>query len=591
MTSSSSSSSSPLPRPHSWQIVDGPDRAPHRAFHRAMGLQDPDFGKPFIGIASTWNEVTPCNITLHDQAVSIHQHLTNKGAVPREFTTIAVSDGIAMNHQGMKASLISREIITDSVELVMHAHCYDAWVGLAGCDKSLPGIMMAMARLNRPAVFLYGGSMMPGHLDGQDLTVQDVYEAVGSFAAGKITEQRLCEIERNACPGAGSCAGQFTANTMACVAEAIGLALPGSSAPPAMSDERKLVQERVADAVLNLLAHNITPRQIITKKSLENAVRMVAATGGSTNILLHLPAIARECGLTLTIKEIGEWFDATPLVADLKPGGRFVMSDLYRVGGVGVIIRSLLDAGLLHGDCLTVTGKTLAENYAGVIVPDGQEVVLPVPRALSPRGGLKVLYGNLAENGCVVKVAGMTKLKHTGPARVFNGEEAAWDAVQRCEIKPGDVVVIRYEGPKGGPGMREMLAVTAAIYGQNLGQDVALITDGRFSGATRGLCIGHVCPEAYTGGLIGLVADGDLIQIDAEAGTIHLDVPHDILVQRKAQWQPLQPRLQHGVFGKYMALVGPASEGAVTSRAVDAAAGAPFSPKPVDTAEPAACSV
>ncbi|MFM7468452.1 MAG: dihydroxy-acid dehydratase, partial [Vampirovibrionales bacterium] len=471
MTSESSSqaTSKVYPRPYSWQIVDGHERAPHRAFHRAMGLEDPDFGKPFIGIASTWNEVTPCNITLHDQAESIKAYLTEKGAVPREFTTIAVSDGIAMNHPGMKASLISRDVITDSIELVMHAHCYDAWVGLAGCDKSLPGMMMAMARLNRPAIFLYGGSMMPGHLDGQDLTVQDVYEAVGAFAAGKLDEHRLCQIEKSACPGPGSCAGQFTANTMACVAEVIGLALPSSSAPPAIAEERKNIHEKVADAVLAMLEQGITPRNILTLKAFENAVRIVAATGGSTNVLLHLPALAAECGLTLTLNDMGVWFDTTPLIADLKPGGRYAMADLYAVGGVGVIIKAMLEGGLLHGDALTVTGKTLAENYAHMHVPSHQDVVRPVTQPISPKGGLKILYGNLAENGCVVKVAGLKHKQHRGPAKVFNGEDEAWAAVQSCQIKAGDVVVIRYEGPKGGPGMREMLAVTAALYGQDLG--------------------------------------------------------------------------------------------------------------------------
>jgi dihydroxy-acid dehydratase len=529
-----------------------------------MGFGDADFNKPFVGVASTWNEVTPCNITLHDQALRVKEGVEQAGGKALEFTTIAVSDGIAMGHEGMKASLVSREIIADSVELVMHAHRYDAMVGIAGCDKSLPGMMMVMARLNVPSLFLYGGTILPGHLEGKDLTVQDVYEAVGAHAAGKISDEELKKIECAACPGGGSCGGQFTANTMACVAEAIGIALPGSSAVPAEDGKREALARQCGEAVMNLLELNIRPRDIMTKKAFENAIRVVAATGGSTNTLLHMPALAHELGFELTMAEIGKLFDETPLLGDLKPGGRYVMYDLYRIGGVPVIIRALYDAGLIHGDCLTVTGKTVAENLKDVVVPEGQDIVQRHTSPLSPSGGLKVLFGNLAPEGAVVKVAGLKKLQHSGPARVFDGEQSCFAAVERNEIKAGDTVIIRYEGPKGGPGMREMLAVTAAIYGQGLGQDVALITDGRFSGATRGLCIGHAGPEAFVGGPMALVQDGDLIHIDAQAGTITLEVSDEELAHRKAVWQQPPYNYTSGVLYKYALQVGPACQGAVT---------------------------
>lgn len=546
------------------KTVEGPSRAPHRAFYRAMGLQDDDFSKPFVGVATTWNEVTPCNLTLHDQAVQVKTGVVEAGGVPREFTAISVSDGIAMGHEGMKASLVSREIIADSVELVMHGHQYDAWVGIAGCDKSLPGMMMAMGRLNLPSVFLYGGTILPGRFGERDLTVQDVYEAVGAFSAGKITAEELYQIECAACPGAGSCGGQFTANTMACVAEAIGLALPGSSAPPALDETRKAVNQECGRQVMRLLEANIRPRDILTRKAFENAVRVVAATGGSTNSVLHLPAIAAEVGVTLTLAEIGRWFDETPTLADLKPGGRYVMYDLFKVGGVPVILKALLDAGLLHGDCLTVTGKTMAENLKDVVIPQGQDVVYPADRPLSPTGGLKILFGNLAPEGAVVKVAGLATRVHTGPARVFECEEDAFGAIERREIQPGDTVIIRYEGPKGGPGMREMLSVTAALYGQNLGDKVALLTDGRFSGATRGLMVGHVAPEAFVGGPIALVQDGDIIRVDAEQGLLQLEVDEAELERRRAQWTPPSLRYSYGVFYKYAQSVGSGSHGAVT---------------------------
>lgn len=546
-------------------MLDGPARAPHRAFHRAMGLGEDDFKKPFVGVASTWNEVTPCNITLHQQAEWVKAGVNLAGGVPREFTAISVSDGIAMGHEGMKASLITREIIADSVELVMHAHCYDAWVGLAGCDKSLPGMMMAMARLNRPSLFIYGGTIMPGSLEGRDLTVQDVYEAVGAHAAGKLNDEGLKAIEENACPGAGSCGGQFTANTMACVAEAIGLAPLGSSAVPATFEkEREALVSAAGERVLELLRQNLRPRDILTMKAFENAVRIVAATGGSTNAVLHLPALAHEAGLSLSLQQIEVWFNSTPTLADLKPAGRFVMADVYRVGGVPVILKAMLDGGFLHGDCLTVSGGTLADHLKNVTVPENQEVVLPLNKALSASGGLKILFGNLAPEGAVVKVAGLSKRVQRGPAKVFNGEDACFEAVMRNEIVAGDVVIIRYEGPKGGPGMREMLGVTAAICGQNLGYEVALITDGRFSGATRGLMAGHVSPEAFVGGPLALVEPGDMIEVNAETGAITLEVSEAELARRKELWQPPAPNYPSGALYKYACLVGSASQGAVT---------------------------
>jgi dihydroxy-acid dehydratase len=553
------------PRQHSRLVVDGPERSPHRAFYRAMGLQDHHFTQPFIGIASTWGENTPCSISLKSQAEGIKAVVEASGGTSREFATISVSDGIAMGHEGMKASLISREVIADSVELVMHGHGYDALIGLGGCDKTIPGLMMVMARLDRPSIFLYGGTIMPGDYRGKKVTVQDVYEAVGGYASGTVSDADLLELEHVACPGAGSCGGQFTANTMACVAEALGIALPGTSAVPAEDAARLAVHERVGKAIMHVVNEGITPRQIITLKSLENAVRMVAATGGSTNAVLHLPALAHEAGLTLTLQQIETWFDSTPLLCDLKPAGKYAMADVHDIGGVPVILKALLDGGYLHGDCLTVTGATMAENIKGVVFPDHQDVVYPVTRPLRTEGGLKVLWGNLAPEGAVVKTAGMSKLLHTGPARVFDGEMAAWKAVQGRDINPGDVVVIRYEGPKGGPGMREMLAVTAALMGQGLGYEVALLTDGRFSGATRGLMVGHVSPEAAVGGPIGLLENGDMITINAETGDITVDMTPDEMALRSAQWHPRDNGYQYGVFHKYAALVQSASLGAVTA--------------------------
>jgi len=529
-----------------------------------MGLQDEDFTKPLIGVATTWSEVTPCNMTLHDQAVIIKEAVSKSGGVPREFTTISVSDGIAMGHEGMKASLISREAIADSVELVMHGHQYDALVGVGGCDKTLPGLMMAMGRLNVPSLFLYGGTIMPGQLDDRDLTIVDVYEAVGAFTAGKIDEKELYEIECNACPGAGACGGQFTANTMACVAEAIGMALPGSSGYPALHPDRAEIDRQCGEAIMRLLAEDIRPRQIMTRKAFENAVRIVAATGGSTNACLHLPAMANEVGVSLTLADIDQIFNDTPTIADLKPGGKYVMNDLFRIGGVPVILKALLEAGLLHGDCLTVSGKTHAENLKDVVIPAAQDVVYHANCPISVTGGLKILYGNLAPEGAVVKVAGLTRRVHRGPAKVFNGEEACFTAIEKREIVAGDTVIIRYEGPKGGPGMREMLSVTAALYGQDLGQSVALITDGRFSGGTRGLCVGHVGPEAFVGGPIGLLQDGDMIVVDAEQGVLSVELSDEELAERRAQWQAPEPCYDRGVLWKYSQEVGSAAQGAVT---------------------------
>ena len=469
-----------------------------------------------------------------------------------------------MGHQGMKASLVSREVIADSIELMMHAHRYDALVGLAGCDKSLPGTLMAMIRLNLPSVFVYGGTILPGKFRGKDVTIVDVYEGVGSHAAGKMSDADLKELECAACPSAGSCGGQFTANTMACVAEAIGMALPGSGSPPAVETARDQYCVQAGGAVISLLEHNLRPKDIVTREAIENGVAIAAATGGSTNIALHLPAIAHEAGIKLTLDDIERISNRTPTIADLKPGGRYVALDVYRVGGIPVILKVLLDNGLIHGDCLTVTGKTMRENLKEVKLPGDQDVVLPVDKALSRHGGLKILKGNLAPEGCVIKTTGVKKLKHRGPAKCFDCEEDAMKAVQELKIKPGDVVIVRYEGPKGGPGMREMLAVTAAIAGQGLGYDVCLITDGRFSGGTRGLCIGHVGPEAQVGGPIGLLRDGDMVRVDAELGTIDAELTEEEWTARRASWKPRDNGYDRGALAKYAKLVGPACHGAVT---------------------------
>ncbi len=551
-------------RPRSPEVTEGFDRAPQRAFFRSMGLTDADIQQPWVGVASTWNQATPCNITLDRQARAAANGVKAAGGTPREFVTIAVSDGIAMGHEGMKASLISREVIADSIELMMHAHRYDALVGLAGCDKSLPGTLMALARLNLPGIFIYGGTILPGKFKGKDVTIVDVYEGVGAHAAGKMTDAELYELECSACPSAGSCGGQFTANTMACVAEAMGMALPGSGSPPAVELSRDDFCQAAGRQVMQLLEKNIRPSDIMTREALENAVAIGAATGGSTNICLHLPAIAHEVGLKLTLDDIERISRRTPTVADLKPGGKYVALDVYRVGGIPVILKVLLDAGLIHGDCMTVTGKTMRENLKDVVLPGGQDVVVPVEKAISPNGGLRILKGNLAAEGCVIKITGVKKLQHRGPARCFDSEQDAMKAVQSLQIKKGDVVIIRYEGPKGGPGMREMLAVTAAIVGQGLGYDTCLITDGRFSGGTRGLCIGHVGPEAQVGGNIALVRDGDIVDVDAEKGTITVELSDAELAQRRKSWKPKAPMYTHGALAKYAKMVGPACNGAVT---------------------------
>jgi dihydroxy-acid dehydratase len=549
----------------SHEVTRGIERAPHRAFLRAMGLDDEALQRPFVGVASSWNEATPCNLALSRQAQAAKRGVGEAGGTPREFVTIAVSDGIGMGHEGMKASLVSREVIADSVELMVRAHCYDAIVTLAGCDKSLPGMMMAMARLNLPSIFLYGGTILPGRFRGRDVTIQDVYEAVGAVTAGRLTEADLYELECSACPGAGSCGGQFTANTMACVAEAIGLALPGSSSPPAEDTSRDRFAEEAGRQVMRLLEMNLRPRDILTRQAFENAIAVVAATGGSTNAALHLPALAHEAGVKLTLDDIERVAERTPHIADLKPGGRFVMLDLHRIGGVPVLLKVLLDAGLLHGDCFTVTGRTLAENLAQVPPPPaGQEVLRPVDNPLRKTGGLRILRGNLAPEGAVIKVAGVSKLQHRGPARVFDSEQEAFAAVEQRRIRPGDVVVIRYEGPKGGPGMREMLATTAALVGQGLGEECALITDGRFSGATKGLMVGHVGPEAQVGGPIAILRDGDIVVIDAERGRLDVELDDAEIQRRLAAWTPPPPRYQGGALYKYAQLVGPACEGAVT---------------------------
>jgi dihydroxy-acid dehydratase len=542
----------------------GPERAPHRSFLYAMGLSRQEIEQPFVGVVSTWNEAAPCNITLSRQAQAAKRGVTAGGGTPREFTTITVTDGIAMGHAGMKASLVSREVIADSVELTVRGHAYDALVGLAGCDKTLPGLMMAMLRLNVPSVFLYGGSILPGRFRGKDVTVLDVFEAVGAHAAGTISDADLEELEMVACPSAGSCGGQYTANSMAYVSEAIGLALPGSAGTPAPYESRDRYAEAAGRAVMDLLRSGIRPRDIVTRKSLENAAAVVAATGGSTNATLHLPAMAHEAGIKFDLFDVAEVFKRTPLIADLKPGGRYLAKDVYDIGGVPVVLKALLDGGFLHGDCLTVTGRTLAENLEETVVPADQSVVFPVSRAISPTGGLTGLKGNLAPDGAIVKVAGLKRLTFSGPARVFDCEEDAFEAVMARRYKAGEVIVIRYEGPRGGPGMREMLSTTSAIYGQGMGEQVAMITDGRFSGATRGLCIGHVGPEAATGGPIALIEDGDIIDIDAEAGILSVRLDEAELAARRARWKPRKHEFQSGTIWKYAQNVGPARYGAVT---------------------------
>jgi dihydroxy-acid dehydratase len=542
----------------------GPGKAPHRSYYYAMGMTQEDIEKPFVGVATCWNEAAPCNISLSRQAQVVKKGVVGGGGTPREFTTITVTDGIAMGHAGMKSSLVSREVIADSVELTMRGHGYDAIVALAGCDKSLPAMMMVMLRLNVPGVFMYGGSILPGRFKGRDVTVQDVFEAVGAHSSGKMDDEELHALECVACPSAGSCGGQFTANTMACVSEAIGLALPGSAGAPAPYETRDQYAEASGAAVMRLLESNLRPRDIVTRKALENAAVVVAASGGSTNAALHLPAMAHEAGIDFDIHEVAEIFRKTPYIADLKPGGRFVAKDLFEIGGVPVLMKALLEGGYLHGDCITVTGKTIAENLEKVVFPSDQEVVRPTSNPLTTWGGVVGLRGNLATQGAIVKVAGMKNLRFEGSALCFDCEEDAFKAVQERRYKEGDVFVIRYEGPRGGPGMREMLATTAAIYGQGMGDKVALITDGRFSGATRGFCIGHVGPEAAVGGPIGLLKDGDRILIDANEGILQVDLTDEELEARRKEWKPREHDYQSGAIWKYAQTVGDAEKGAVT---------------------------
>lgn len=550
-----------LPSRH---VSVGPERAPHRSYYYAMGLTEEDIVKPFVALASAGNDSAPCNTALDTQADAARKGVIDNGGMPRRFNTITVTDGIAMGHDGMKSSLASREVIADSVELSVRGHCYDALVGFAGCDKSLPGMMMAMLRLNIPSIFVYGGSILPGRYQERDVTVVDVFEVVGKFAAGTCPIDEVHALEKVACPGHGACGGQYTANTMACVGEAIGLSLPNSNMVPAPYTSREQIAVAAGYQVMELLERNIRPRDICTREAFVNAARIVAATGGSTNAALHLPAMANEVGIEFDLFDVAEIFKTTPYIADLKPGGKYVAKDMYEAGGVYMLMKTLLQNDLLDGNCLTVTGKTLGENIAEVTWNPDQKVIYDVKSPITPTGGVVGLRGSLAPNGAIVKVAGMHRIQFEGPARCFDNEEDAFAAVESRAINDGEVVVIRYVGPKGGPGMPEMLSTTAALYGLGMGEKVALITDGRFSGATRGFCIGHVGPEAAEGGPIALVEDGDTIRIDAEAGTIDLDVADDVLAARRAAWQPRTNNYQSGALWRFAQNVGPAYQGAVT---------------------------
>ena len=550
-------------RQRSKNVTEGPERAPHRAMLRATGLRDDDLKKPLVGVASSWNEVTPCNLHLDVDAKDVKAGVRTAGGTPIQFTTIAVSDAIAMGHEGMKASLVSREVIADSVELMVIAEAFDALVAIAGCDKSLPGMMLAIARLNVPAVFLYGGTIMPGKFDGRDVTIGDVYEAVGAHAKGRMTDDDLYRLECTACPGAGSCGGLFTANTMSSCVEALGMSLPGTASIPALDPRRPVVCRQTGEAVVRLLADGIRPRDILSREAFENAIAALVAMGGSTNGVLHLLAIAREAGVPLALADFDRISRRTPHIADLRPGGRYTMADLDRVGGVPVVLRELLDGGYLHGGALTVTGKTLADNLREARRAGGQDVVRPVRDPITPTGTLAVLSGSLAPDGAVIKTAGVHRLTFRGPARVFDREEDAFDAVVHNRLSRGDVVLIRHEGPKGGPGMREMLSVTGALFGQGLGEEIALVTDGRFSGASHGLVIGHVAPEAAHGGPIAVVRDGDIIRIDVPERRLDLEVPAEEIQSRLRAWRPPQPRYRTGALAKYAALVSSSALGAV----------------------------
>jgi dihydroxy-acid dehydratase len=550
-----------LPSRHA---TEGAERAPHRAFYYAMGLTTEQIHQPFVGVATCWNEAAPCNIALMRQAQAVKQGVASVGATPREFCTITVTDGIAMGHAGMKASLPSREVIADSVELTVRGHSYDALIGVAGCDKSQPGMMMAMCRLNVPAIYIYGGSILPGTFKGKPVTIQDVYEAVGRHSIGAMSDADLDTLEQNACPSAGACGAQFTANTMATVSEAIGLALPYSAGAPAPYEIRDKFCMLAGEMIMDLIVSKLRPRDIVTRKALENAAAVVAATGGSTNAALHLPAIANECGIKFDLFDVAEVLKRTPYIADLKPSGRYVAKDMFEAGGVPLLMKTLLDHGYLHGDCITVTGRTIAENLKSVKWNGDQDVVRPADKPILPTGGVIGLKGNLAPEGAIVKVAGMERLQFSGPARCFDGEESCFEAVKNKKYREGDVLVIRYEGPKGGPGMREMLATTAALYGQGMGGKVALITDGRFSGATRGFCVGHIGPEAAVGGPIALVHDGDIIKLDGEKGTLDVELTASELAQRAKEWKPRGDECTSGYLWKYAQQVGSARYGAVT---------------------------
>ena len=551
-------------KPRSHVITDGPDRAPTRAMLKAVGFTDDDLARPIVGVANTWIEIGPCNFHLRQLAAKVKEGIRAAGATPMEFNTVSISDGISMGAEGMKCSLISREVIADSIELVARGNHFDALVCLSGCDKTNPGVVMALARLNIPGLALYGGSIAPGHLGDRDLTIQDVFEAVGAYSSGRIKEEQFKSVENTACPGAGACGGQFTANTMSTVMEFLGISPMGSNGIPATAAEKDEAAFNAGKLVVELLRRDLRPSQILTRKSIENAIASVAATGGSTNAVLHLLAIAREAGIELNIDDFDRISARTPLIADLKPGGRFVANDLYKAGGIQLVAQRLMEAGLIHGDTLTVTGKTIKEAAQDVKESFGQEVVRPMVNPLKPTGGLVILKGNLAPEGCVVKVAGHERLIHKGPARVFDREEDAFAAVQKGQIKAEDVVVIRYEGPKGGPGMREMLGVTAALVGAGLGDSVALLTDGRFSGATHGLMAGHVAPEAAQGGPIAALRDGDTIVFDIAARRLDVHISEEEMNARLRQWKPPAPRYTSGVMAKYAKLVSSASEGAVT---------------------------
>jgi dihydroxy-acid dehydratase len=552
-------------KPRSGVITDGPDRAPSRAMLKAVGFSDEDLSRPIIGVANTWIEIGPCNFHLRRLAAKVKEGIRAAGGTPMEFNTVSISDGISMGAEGMKCSLISREVIADSIELVARGNHFDALVCLSGCDKTNPGVVMALARLDIPGLALYGGSIAPGRLGDRDLTIQDVFEAVGAYGSSRISAEQFKAIENTACPGAGACGGQFTANTMSTVMEFLGISPMGSNGIPATVAEKEEAAFNAGKLVMDALQRDLRPSQIITRKAVENAIAAVAATGGSTNAVLHLLAIAREAGVELTIDDFDSISSRTPLIADLKPGGRFVANDLYEAGGIQLVAKRLIEAGLIHGDTLTVTGRSLAAAAQIAQETAGQEVVRPLSKPLKPTGGLVILKGNLAPEGCVVKVAGHERMVHKGPARVFDCEEDSFQAVQKGQIKPNDVVVIRYEGPKGGPGMREMLGVTAALVGAGLGDSVALITDGRFSGATHGLVAGHIAPEAAHGGPIALVRDGDTIVFDVEARRLDVAIEEAEMNERRRRWSPPPPRYTTGVMAKYAKLVSSASQGAVTN--------------------------